>query len=150
MQLKTIILATTAALLFSAQVSAAEYAASLVKAECSAKWGTQYDMVKYCIDKRHEGWVKFSAFKEKFGNTPLIEPSLGHCAEKWGQQWDMVQYCTEKQFEGLETISSTLESLPVKIGEEIQSTCAAKWYPQFDMVAYCAEKQSNAWRALQD
>lgn len=129
---------------------AQDYNPNQVKAECSAKWGTQYDMVKFCIDKRQEGWLKFSAFKERFGNTPLIEPSLSHCAEKWGQQWDMVQFCTEKQFEGLETLSNTLDTLPVETGKEIQSTCAAKWYPQFDMVAYCAEKQSTAWRALQD
>lgn len=148
--MKKIILTATATLLLSAQISTAEYASDQVKAECSAKWGTQYDMVKYCMDKRQAGWVKFSAFKDEFGNTPLIKPSLDHCADKWGQQWDMVQYCTEKQFEGLETLSNTLETLPVEIGNEIQSTCAAKWYPQFDMVAYCAEKQSNAWRALQD
>lgn len=134
--------------LIATSAAAGDYSAGQVKAECAAKWGSQYDMVKYCIDKRQEGWSGFSTYKQRFGSHPIIGPSLSHCEDKWGQQWDMVQFCTEKQFDGVETLNTVLDSLPANIANEIGTNCAAKWNPQFDMVGYCAKKQSAAWRAL--
>lgn len=137
-----------ALILSATAATAGGYSPNQVKAECSAKWGSQYDMVKFCIDRRHEGWTGYTSIKEALGGNDNFAPSLMHCEGKWDHQWDMVLFCARKQMEGMGTLVDILEALPKEIGQEIAGTCFPKWEPQFDMIAYCAEKQSNAWRAL--
>ncbi|MFW8636695.1 hypothetical protein [Cribrihabitans pelagius] len=137
------------ALLLSATSAAAEdYSPDQVKAECSAKWGSQYDMVKFCINKRQEGWTGYTAIEKSLGGNANFAPSLRHCERKWDQQWDMVLFCARKQMEGMGALVDILDTLPAEIGREVAGTCIPKWEPQFDMIAFCAEKQSSAWRAL--
>ncbi|MBQ4824391.1 hypothetical protein J4729_07485 [Leisingera sp. HS039] len=146
--MKKYILAAAVLINSAVNTSAADYSQAQVKAECSTKWGSQYDMVKYCIDRRKEGWTGYTSVKETLGGNQNFAPSLLHCEGKWEQQWDMVLFCARKQMEGMGTLVDILETLPAEIGREVAGTCIPKWEPQFDMIAFCAEKQSSAWRAI--
>ena len=119
-----------------------------VKAECSAKWGTKYEMVAYCIDRRKEGFDNFSYVRNHTG--PNFGETLDHCAEKWGIKWDMVSYCTEKQLDALNKLASTVASVPEQIGIEIQVACDEKWRPDWPMVVYCMERQVAGWHSIND
>jgi hypothetical protein len=135
-------------MLIAGTATAGEYSAGQAKAHCSQKWGTQYDMVKYCIDKQREGWAEYSGLKKVAGDLDAFTPSLAHCEQKWAGQWDMINYCAKKQVEGMRKYVDTLNALPPAQKAEILNHCGSKWQPQYDMMAYCATKQAAAWRAI--
>ena len=61
-----------------------------IKTMCSEKWGTEYSMVKYCIDKE----VSAARYVSKIqGDVP--KEILGPCFKKWGIEMSMVKYCIE-------------------------------------------------------
>ncbi|MCK5536071.1 MAG: hypothetical protein KAI79_04545 [Bacteroidales bacterium] len=64
---------------------------SNIMSNCEGKWGTDYRMVKYCVDKQTK------AFRE-IDNVPngIIKQQ---CEEKWGVDYRMVKYCVDKQTE---------------------------------------------------
>lgn len=135
-------------MMIASSTAALEYNANQVKAECSAEWGSQYDMVKYCIDKRKDGWAEYSIQRQAVQGIGPLMAALDYCEDEWTQQWDMVSYCTTKQIEGAKELVKLMKTLPDKISSEIMGLCYTEWEPQYDMVTYCANKQATAWQAL--
>lgn len=124
------------------------YSANAVKAECSQKWGAQYDMVAYCINQKKEGHSEFVTIVKAMSGLPEIQSALSSCKSKWGVQWDMVNYCANQQIDGIRKIITLQKAMPKSVGDEIMGSCAMKWDIQFDMVAYCIEKNFTAWQSI--
>jgi len=138
----TLIIASTA----DAQMPQPTYSRDAVKAECSTKWGTEYDMVKYCMDQRAEGFDYFRQATEVVGD--IFAPTLNHCSEKWGHEWDMTAYCAKEQLSAAQSIYDNTQGLPKPVGDKILVQCSAKWDPQWDMVAYCMRQRADAWKDI--
>lgn len=79
-----------------------------IKARCSAKWGDNYRMQKYCRKRQTEGfsWVGRFVVKHKLGVKPYPVKTVqfkvtSKCWTKWtdnhGQNWPMVKYCIKRQ-----------------------------------------------------
>ncbi|MEQ3669438.1 hypothetical protein [Pseudophaeobacter sp.] len=130
----------------SAEIRKPIYDAPSVKAECTQKWGSQFDMIKYCMDERQKGFSYFEKVTEIFGD--FFSPTLNHCADKWGHQWDMIAYCTETNLNAMKTSEDKTAGLPKNTADLITVRCHQKWDPQWDMIAYCMEQQATAWKAI--
>lgn len=63
---------------------------STIKNDCEAKWGNDYRMIKYCVDKQQ-------AAKRYIDNHANDREVLRMCEGKWGNDYRMVKYCYEKQ-----------------------------------------------------
>ena len=61
---------------------------SSILENCQAKWGTDYSMVKYCVDKQTK------AKQELPKQSSII---LNNCKAKWGTDYSMIKYCVDKQ-----------------------------------------------------
>ena len=87
-----------------------------IKAFCADKWGPDYRMQKYCIEKEVEAyreaavWIQANCnLREGAVLTPLDHIAAG-CIVKWtlpndaGYQWSMVRYCINTQVEAYEAL----------------------------------------------
>jgi ssDNA-binding Zn-finger/Zn-ribbon topoisomerase 1 len=72
-------------------------AIEIIEENASEKWGDDYDMVRYEIDKQTEAydWIINNA---KYLNI------LENASEKWGDDYDMVKYEYEKQSKAYESL----------------------------------------------
>lgn len=63
---------------------------NIIKNNCSNKWGIDYSMVKYCIDKQTnaKNAIDLSYYSYEIKNF---------CSNKWGTDYSMVKYCMDKQ-----------------------------------------------------
>ena len=79
-----------------------------IKQRCSAKWSTDYEMQKYCIDNQIEAANKFVDLRERHAEDSEEYKILGRCFGKWTKQdnpdWEMVVYCTENQIKAYEAV----------------------------------------------
>lgn len=151
MQMKSLkIITVSLVAIIAYPASAAEYDEATVKAECSKKWGTEYDMVKYCIDQRADGFTKFVEIKNLIPHEQksFFQPTIAHCERKWRQEWDMTAYCLQENVSAMANIPTILAPTPDDIGSQIFRECAAKWDAQLDMIAYCAEQRVDGWVAI--
>lgn len=123
----------------------AVYSADQVKADCSIKWGSEYDMVKFCMDKRLEG---YNVYKKFWARAHLMRPYFEFCEDKWLPEWDMVSFCAKGQIEGINTLTEQTENLPPMIEMEIIGRCMEKWPKELNMQGFCATKRVEAWRAI--
>lgn len=72
-----------------------------MKMFCEEKWGTDYKMREYCINKEIEGAKKIKAMlatalsgKDK----DVMDQALRKCYDKWSPQYSMIHYCLKKQY----------------------------------------------------
>lgn len=130
----------------TAEIRQPAYDAPSVKAECTQKWGSQFDMVKYCMDERRKGFHYFEKVTGIVGD--FFFPTLNYCADKWGNQWDMTAYCTETNLNAMKTLNANTAGLPKDTADLIMIRCSQKWDPQWDMVAYCMKQQATAWKSI--
>lgn len=63
---------------------------------CEKKWGDNYRMVKYCIEKQLKAKEAILAYPKD-----NIRKS---CEKKWGDDFSMVEYCIKKQSEAKQAI----------------------------------------------
>ena len=75
----------------SAQTVDTTYDESVVKAKCSAQYGTEYDMVAYCMDTNKAGHSEFVNTVEHTKALRGIQQALA--SAEWGNEFDMVAYC---------------------------------------------------------
>ncbi|MFA7050395.1 MAG: hypothetical protein WC164_04795 [Patescibacteria group bacterium] len=68
-----------------------------IKSSCQNKWGTDYEMVEYCIKKQTEAWNNLRGWSG---------PIKNECSGKWGTDYEMVEYCIKKQTEAKNNIDS--------------------------------------------
>ena len=122
---------------------------SAAKAHCTAEWGTDYEMVNYCMEQLAEGNIVFNRYMKKAEtDAEILLGPFATCRSKWGIEWDMIAYCAEQQVNGYLKLFEATDTLPDNISETIKIQCLRKWAPEYDMVGYCAEKQATAWRRL--
>ena len=57
---------------------------------CADKWGNDYRMVEYCIDKQ-------TAAKNHLAGQNISTDIRHHCKDKWGNDYRMVEYCVDTQ-----------------------------------------------------
>jgi endonuclease YncB( thermonuclease family) len=66
--------------------------APIIQARCSRKWGTDYEMVKYCVDNQTDAQNALKGMD--------IPPEIdAHCTSKWGSDYEMVKYCVDNQID---------------------------------------------------
>ncbi len=62
---------------------------SNIMSKCKAKWGTNYNMIKYCVDNQTRSYNSIS-------NLPDNE-IMSRCRKKWGTNYNMIKYCVDNQ-----------------------------------------------------
>lgn len=142
------VFSTTLAGFASAQAVDTTYNEAAVKARCSAEWGTEYDMVAYCMGQSKAGHQEFANTVQHTLALPSVQAALGKCRLEWKDEWDMVNYCANQQIAAASQIMSLTDGLPKDVGRNITQNCSAEWGVEFDMVAYCMKQQIAAWHKI--
>ncbi len=124
------------------------YDADSVTAECNSEWGTDFQMVKYCIDQRAAGHVEYVEIVSRVSSSEELTKAMGNCENEWGHQWDMVAYCGNQQLQGYAQVSQLMNELPADLANTIVGGCLIDWGVDFSMVSYCAKNQYAAWQSL--
>lgn len=89
-------------LLLSTNASSQDDYGALVKENCSAKWQSDYEMIKYCIDEEYEAWDNVADLLAKYPEGTEERNIVARCAAKWpgergGYDFRMVEYCSGNQ-----------------------------------------------------
>lgn len=140
------LISAAALITIATSASAQTYNADAVKAACSDEWGAEFDMVKYCMDQRAEGFDTYIALKSAAPDMFAI--SFANCETEWGTEWEMVAYCAKSERDSAAQISSATQGLPDDIANIITSNCTREWANEFTMIAYCSKQQAAAWRSV--
>ncbi len=89
-------------LAMSALVAAGELD-DAIKADCAAKWTSDYNMQKYCIGQQKESARDVNALMEKYKKGTEERKIIKRCAKKWksenGYDFGMVMYCSRQQIQ---------------------------------------------------
>ena len=104
---------------------------SIIEADCREKWGRDYKMVEYCINRQQDAKSNLV----NHGGTILED-----CREKWGNDYKMVEYCSNRQREAKGNLSRYR-------GQTLED-CKRKWGRDYKMVEYCTKKQTEAKNRL--
>ena len=56
---------------------------------CGNKWGSNYEMVKYCIEKQRIA-------KRTIERIYASDSRTSGCEDKWGNNYEMILYCIQK------------------------------------------------------
>lgn len=122
------------------------YNADMVKAACSAEWGTEYEMVSFCIDENRAGYNEFVLILEAQGAS--LSKSFAACQREWKHQWNMVTFCANENIEAAQELEGGISDLPPQIVTEIKSDCAREWGTEIPMVAFCVSERADGWRSI--
>lgn len=138
------------ALLTIPSVACAELPAfdrSASQRRCESDWGTDYAMVRYCLDGQEAG---HRAATQLFTNTPAaLVPALDYCLREWRDDWEMVAYCGREQFQAAANIEMRVPGIPDDIAAGIMERCRRDWQPDLTMIEYCSSEAARAWLSLQ-
>jgi hypothetical protein len=105
------------------------------KADATKKWGDDYSMVKFEIDKQTQAYdwvIKYATYSD----------ILSGAKQKWGNDYAMVKYEYEKQAEAYEWLNKQTEY------PNIMSKAKQKWGKDYAMVKYEYEKQVSAYGSI--
>ncbi len=107
----------------------------VLKANASAKWGDNYQMVKYEYDNQVEAydWV---VAQTKY---PSI---MAGAKQKWSNNYQMVKYEYENQVEAYEWVQAQT-AYP-----DIMAKAKQKWGTNYQMVKYEYENQVEAYKSI--
>lgn len=106
-----------------------------IRSACNDKWGTNYRMVKFCIEQQSTAKSSINGIK----STPTIK---GQCRDKWGTNYRMVKFCIDQQTEAKKGLKHSRASLAT------QRRCEKKWGTNYRMVKFCIDQQVKAKRSL--
>ncbi len=62
---------------------------SIIMANCKSKWGTDYSMIKYCVNKQTNAYNSIAYLP----NNEIMRA----CRNKWNTDYSMIKYCINKQ-----------------------------------------------------
>lgn len=62
---------------------------SIIMTNCRNKWDTNYNMIKYCVDKQTKAFNSLSYLP----NNIIMQ----NCKKKWDTNYNMIKYCVDKQ-----------------------------------------------------
>jgi uncharacterized repeat protein (TIGR01451 family) len=99
-----------------------------INSKCSAEWGSDTDMVDYCIKNQRAAKLEISNY------SGLIRTN---CETEWGADYEMVLYCIKNQ-------SSAQQALQGVPEDEILTKCQGEWGTDYEMVEYCVKNQTEA------
>jgi hypothetical protein len=108
----------------------------IFKANASAKWGDDYQMVKYEIKEQTEAYdwvIKYAEYSD----------ILERAKQKWGNDYVMVKYEYEEQLKAYNWINQQ------KTYPEIMKKAKQKWGVDYVMVKYEYEQQVSAYEWLE-
>lgn len=111
-----------------------EKAIEIIKANASAKWGTDYQMVNYTVKNQTAAydWVV------KQTQHPDI---MTRAKNKWTSDYEMVKYTYENQVAAYEWIARQTAH------PDIMARAKQKWGGDYEMVKYEYENQVSAYEA---
>lgn len=133
----------------AAQTIEISHDAERIKARCEADWGTDYEMINFCVQDAKESFQRFSArIETNEAIYGFYDDSFDMCIRQWGQEWDMVDFCAAEQIAAWERIDLVFHGIPKDIRLVIQSQCYLQWDPDLPMLVFCSEENANAWRRL--
>ncbi len=107
----------------------------IFKKNALAKWGDDYRMVQYEIEKQTEAYDWIIRYVK-------YDDILAKAKQKWGDDYGMVKYEYEKQAESYEWINKQT-AYP-----EIMESAKQRWGDDYGMVKYEYEKQVKAYENL--
>lgn len=113
------------------QYSTPKATRGVIESDCKKKWGTNYEMVEYCIKNQRQAVNNLSRHSG---------PILQECGRKWGTNYEMVEYCTKNQQQAQRNLS--------RLSGPILQECRKKWGTNYEMVEYCTKNQTEAKRRL--
>lgn len=91
-------------------------------ASCRSKWGSDRDMVEYCID-------------EQTKSREVVKSHSGgirqRCEQKWGDDFRMVEYCIQEHSIAKRNLEEVYRNHPKR------TSCEQKWGKDYRMVEYC-------------
>lgn len=107
----------------------------ILKSNASAKWGDNYQMVKYEYDQQVEAydWV---VAQTKYPDI------MAKAKQKWGNNYQMVQYEYNQQVEAYEWIMAQTKY------PDIMVKAKQKWGTNYQMVQYEYNQQVEAYQSL--
>jgi len=118
-----------------------------IKDLCTVKWGTDFRMVKFCMDQHTE--AKITLDKLIASANPLQDDIIASCKREWpGANIRMQLFCTEQQYEALDWLAQPSD-IPANVIAIIKTECNAEWGTDYRMVQFCIEQQISAWSAIQ-
>jgi len=68
-----------------------------IKDNCKAKWGTDFWMIKYCINEQIKSRDKFYKWNTKNIDSTIFNTIREECVKKWGYDFWMRIYCEWNQ-----------------------------------------------------
>lgn len=105
-----ILLVAIVAVAFLTQAQAAEHEDN-IKQHCTQKWGTDYSMIEYCMDRQLQAaQVRVNLYHDEIREDPDRVMMMMACLEKWSwpqgdHDWEMVNYCYEQQSEAYQRLN---------------------------------------------
>ncbi len=64
--------------------------ADSIRERCKGEWGTNYEMLKYCIDGQEKA-------KSNVESRSVSDEIMRHCKGEWGTNYEMLKYCIDGQ-----------------------------------------------------
>jgi hypothetical protein len=71
-------------LLIASVLVAANVSADDIDQRCKSEWGSNKEMVEYCVKNQRNAKKEISAFSGQIGEN---------CENEWGNNYEMVLYC---------------------------------------------------------
>ena len=122
------------------------YNADIVKTACSTEWGTEYEMVAYCLKEARAGYDEFIHILN--ASNPSLSRQFDQCQTEWGNEWGMVTHCANENIQAQRELETMLPDLPPNIATEIKSRCTKEWGIEIPMIVYCANERAAGWRSI--
>lgn len=104
---------------------------STILSNCKGKWGTNYEMVEYCVEQQSQAKRNLSSHGGQI---------LDDCRKKWGDNYEMVEYCSNQQNQAKRNLE--------QYSGHILNSCRKKWGRNYEMIEYCVEQQTAAKERL--
>ena len=108
-----------------------------IQKDCKKKWGTDYEMVKYCIKSQVTAYRNVKRQSNSIiTNTTSNSIITNNCKNKWGTNYDMIEYCIKNQ-------TSAYSNVKNKGNGSITQQCKKKWGTNYDMIEYCIKNEET-------
>ena len=80
-------------------------ASRVIRQYCAKKWGNDFRMQKYCIEKQKEALLDLKKGKPQDIPAEVFGTIRSKCESKWGNDYRMRRYCEKKQMSAWRTLN---------------------------------------------
>lgn len=74
------------------------YDDQMIKEQCKDKWGSDFSMQEYCINKEREAAEHVDKIRNNNSTGTTESDILESCVGEWPSEYSMMEYCYEKQY----------------------------------------------------